>query len=90
MIGRIKGIVVNRAAWVRRIMKRGLGAVCSVRQRAAVICILTLCILAVGFLTGCSQSGQENTEKVKISVLAKYSWYSDVDYADAEIIEFME
>lgn len=90
MIGRIKGIVVNRAAWVRRIMKRGLGAVCSVRQRAAVICILTLCILVGGFLTGCSQSGQENTEKVKISVLAKNSWYSDVDYADAEIIKCME
>lgn len=53
-----------------------------VQQTAYLLCIIVGCT----GLWGCAKENDDKAEKPVISVLAKNSWYSNVDYAESEIV----
>lgn len=52
------------------------------KQVAFLMCVVFGC----SGISGCGKTESKTTEKPTISILAKNSWYSNVDYAESEIV----
>lgn len=58
-----------------------------IKRLARIASLVMVPLMAVSMLTGCGKSDTASNSKVKISILAKNSWYSDVDYINADIVK---
>lgn len=50
-------------------------------------CILVIMLVMSVFLIACSTKNESDNEKQKVSILAKNSYYTDVDYENTEVIK---
>lgn len=63
-------------------LNRHLGI--AIKRKAAFLMCLAVSVCSV---SACSKTEGDKTAKPAISILAKNSWYSNVDYADSEIVK---